>query len=154
MTTNLEKFLDLIAFSEGTSTSSVTKNNGYDVIVSGVDGPEIFTDYLTHPFENREPKTIRLVPLLKSTAAGRYQLLHRYFDSYKSQLHLPDFSPASQDLIAIQQIKERRALDLIEEGNIADAVRSCSTVWASFPGNAYGQGGKSLDTLVEKFNII
>jgi hypothetical protein len=39
------QMLDLLAWSEGTSTSPVTKADGYDVIVTGVDGPEVFTDY-------------------------------------------------------------------------------------------------------------
>ena len=43
-------FLDLIAWSEGTSISPVSKNDGYDVIVSGVDGKHTFNDYGFHPF--------------------------------------------------------------------------------------------------------
>jgi len=43
-------FLDLIAEAEVTSTSAVTKNDGYDIIVNGVDEHEIFTDYSAHPF--------------------------------------------------------------------------------------------------------
>ena len=55
----LKAFLDLIAYSEGTSTSSVTKNDGYDVIVTGVDGPSIFTDYSDHPFANGGSVVVR-----------------------------------------------------------------------------------------------
>lgn len=153
---NLVKFLDLIAYSEGTSSSHLTRNSGYDVIVSGKDGPEIFTDYANHPFTNRQPKLIREIPIprLYSTAAGRYQLLHRYFEPYKLQLHLSDFSPLSQDLIAIQQIREKHALEPIAAGDMHTAISLCSQVWASFPGNTYKQGGKSLDSLVEKFNTL
>lgn len=64
-----------------------TKNHGYDVIVGG----SLFTSYADHP-----RKLITLNPVLKSTAAGRYQLLSRYWDAYRSQLGLRDFSPASQ----------------------------------------------------------
>ena len=42
MDPKLKSFLDLVAWSEGTSTSTHTQNDGYDVVVSGVDGPEIF----------------------------------------------------------------------------------------------------------------
>jgi lysozyme len=92
-----------------------------------------------------------VVPVLYSTAAGRYQLLGRYWNIYKIQLNLPDYSPASQDAVALQQIKERKAIDLIEAGQIEEAITACSNIWASFPGNTYGQGGHSLDALVAKY---
>ena len=55
------------------------------------------------------PRVLVDLPKLKiqSTAAGRYQLLRRYYDAYKKTLGLKDFSPLSQDLIALQQIRER-----------------------------------------------
>ena len=159
-------FLDLIAFSEGTSTGL---DNGYGVIVTGVDGPETFTDYSTHPFapstaypNGRPAKLIREAtaekPAVYSTASGRYQLLQSskdpYFLTYKKQLGLPDFSPLSQDKIAIQQIRERRALNLILSGDISQAILACGETWASFPGNTYGQGGKALYTLVAKYQQL
>ncbi|EDS3867797.1 glycoside hydrolase family 104 protein, partial [Salmonella enterica subsp. enterica] len=43
---NIAAFLDMLAYSEGTANHPLTKNRGYDVIVTGLDGrPEIFTDY-------------------------------------------------------------------------------------------------------------
>ena len=148
----LKTCLDLIAWSEGTSTSPLTRNNGYDVIVSGIKGPSIFTDYSDHPFSHILPVEVR--PGLYSTAAGRYQILHGYFETYKHELKLPDFSPASQDAVAIQQIKERRALSLIEAGNIQGAIEDCSNIWASFPGNSYGQGGKSMSALLAQWEKL
>lgn len=48
---NIAAFLDMLAVSEGTANHPLTKNRGYDVIVTGLDGkPEIFTDYSDHPF--------------------------------------------------------------------------------------------------------
>ena len=44
--------------------------HGYDVIVGG----ELFTDYSDHP-----RKLVTLNPKLKSTGAGRYQLLSRWW---------------------------------------------------------------------------
>jgi muramidase (phage lysozyme) len=151
MDTKLKAFLDLIAFSEGTSTSRITQADGYDVIVSGVDGPSIFTDYTDHPFAQGGAVTVRRVPLLVSTAAGRYQVLARYWNAYKAQLHLPDFSPASQDAVALQQMKERGAVTMVEAGNVEGAIATCSNIWASFPGNTYGQGGENMATLLAKY---
>jgi len=152
----LTAFLSLIAWSEGTSTSTLTQNNGYDVIVTGLDGPAIFTDYSDHPFApqfNRAPVVFRLpaIPANTSTAAGRYQILYHWWKIYRVNLKLPDFSPASQDAYAIEQLKERGAVALIGTGDIQAAIAACSNIWASFPGNQYGQGGHTMDTLLSKF---
>ena len=97
-------FLDMLAWSEGTDNGrQKTRNHGYDVIVGG----ELFTDYSDHPH-----KLVTLNPKLKS-GAGRYQLLSRWWDAYRKQLGLKDFSPKSQDAVALQQIKERILLELI-----------------------------------------
>lgn len=144
-------FLSTIAWSEGTSTNPLTRNNGYDVIVSGVNGPQVFTDYSDHPFAHGSGVTVRRVPLLISTAAGRYQVLARYFEVYKAQLHLPDFSPSSQDAVALKQMGERGAIALVDAGKIAAAIKACAPIWASFPGNSYGQGGKSMAELLAKY---
>lgn len=162
---NVPAFLDLIAFSEGTSSSRITKNDGYDVIVTGVAGPEIFTDYRSHPFVGppvRTPKLIRAAganPALSSTASGRYQLLGRYYSFYIVKLGLHDFTPLSQDLIAIEQIRERGALPYIVSGEIREAIGMCSSLWASMPkssaGSAYaGQNAHSVDTLLAKFSAL
>lgn len=107
-------FLDMLAWSEGTDNGrQPTRNHGYDVIVGG----ELFTDYSDHP-----RKLVTLHPKLKSTAAGRYQLLSRWWDAYRKQLGLKDFSPKSQDAVALQQIKERGALPMIDRGDIRQAI--------------------------------
>lgn len=138
-------FLDLIAWSEGTSTQPRTKDDGYDVIVTGVDGLHNFNDYTDHPnllvVVNRTG--------LKSTAAGRYQLLYKYWRAYKRQLGLLDFSPLSQDRIALQQVKEQGALPDIDRGDISSAIQKCSNIWASFPGNNYGQNPHRIDLLLK-----
>ncbi|EBI4320615.1 glycoside hydrolase family 104 protein [Salmonella enterica] len=136
-------FLDMLAWSEGTDKKGQpTNNRGYDVIVGG----SLFTDYSDHP-----RKLVTLNPKLKSTAAGRYQLLSRWWDAYRKQLGLKDFSPASQDAVALQQIKERRALELIDAGDIRQAIDRCSNIWASLPGAGYGQFEHKADNLIAKF---
>jgi muramidase (phage lysozyme) len=135
---NRGAFLDMLAQSEGTSTITGS-DDGYNVIVGG----KLFSSYADHPRQ--------LVVLnkagLESTAAGRYQVLEKYFDYYKKLLNLPDFSPASQDSIAIQQIKESGALQLIDNGNLLYAITKCNHIWASLPGNSYGQRQNSIDSL-------
>lgn len=138
MTPNLRAFLDMLALSEGTATSPATKDRGYDVIVTGINGkPEIMTSYGTHPFAGgRAPKPVNKNGLT-STASGRYQFLVRDWGFYRLKLNLPDFGPDSQDKWATQLIKERRALDDIETGHFIVAVGKVSNLWASLPGANY-----------------
>lgn len=143
---NVCAFLDTIANSEGTPHDPVTRDDGYDVLVTGINGPARFDSYKSHPnvlvHVNRSG--------LDSTAAGRYQLLYRYWLAYQKLLKLPDFSPVSQDLIAIQQIRERGALPYVIAGNFTHAVMLCSNIWASLPGNGYGQHQNTV-ALLQKF---
>jgi len=64
---------------------------------------------------------------------------------------LPDFGPISQDRCAIQQIREQRALPLIQAGEIAEAIHRCRNIWASLPGAGYGQHEHSLERLLLEF---
>lgn len=149
-TTQQKAFLDMIAFSEIGPALLAKSNNGYNVIVgSTAAAPILFSSYSDHPRKLME-LVIKGRPVM-STAAGRYQLLQRYFDVYKKQLGLRDFSPASQDAIALQQIKERRALADIEVGNFAAAVDKCRNIWASLPGAGYGQHEQKLADLQAAF---
>lgn len=141
---NVLAFLDMLAWSEGTDhPRQRTRDQGYDVIVGGA----LFEGYADHPRQ--------LVPLprlgIKSTAAGRYQLLSRYYDAYKQKLGLRDFSPLSQDLIALQQIRERRALPDIQAGRIPEAIEKCRNIWASLPGAGYGQHEHKLERLIAHY---
>ena len=96
-------------------------------------------------------KLVTLNPKLKSTGAGRYRLLSRWWDAYRKQLGLKDFSPKSQDAVALQQIKERGALPMIDRGDIRQAIDRCSNIWASLPGAGYGQFEHKADSLIAKF---
>ena len=137
---NLQAFLDMIAHSEG--TVKYGDKDGYNVIVGG----SLFDSYDDHP-----RKLVYIRPGLSSTAAGRYQLLKRYYDAYKKSLRLKDFSPASQDAIAIQQMKEGKALPSIEAGDFVNAVKLCAHIWASLPGAGYNQHENDMEALKQVF---
>lgn len=148
---NVTAFLDMIAFSEGTSTIAAS-DDGYNVIVTGIDRTvELFTDYANHPFANGRKSKVINSKGLTSNASGRYQQMLRDWPHYRDQLKLPDFSPLSQDRLALQHIKECRALDDVRAGRIAEAIKKCSNIWASFPGNTYGQFAHKVDTLVTAY---
>ena len=146
--TQLRAFLDLIAYGEGTDNGiQPTKCKGYDVICGG----KLFSDFSKHP-----GVYVKLNPRLTSSAAGRYQILEKFAKHYMKQLRLPDFGPDSQDKIAIQLIKECKALEDIYAGRIHSAIYKCSSRWASMPTkssgkSAYGQRTEKIDKLIEVF---
>jgi len=118
-------------------------DDGYDVIVGSRPNK---LNLLPH-YDDCNRKIISLGNGLKSTASGRYQILARYYDAYKKQLGLPDFSPDSQDRIALQLIRECRALEDIERGDFTLAVKKCASRWASLPNANYGQHENKLEDL-------
>lgn len=151
---NVLAMLDTIAWSELKDRILKESNDGYNVIVMGADMKlELFTDYSTHPFANgRKAKLIRAATAtrkaLYSSASGRYQFLVTHWEHYRKQLNLPDFGPMSQDVWALQLIKEQRAMDDIKKGKIVEAFKKCKNIWASLPGAGYGQHENNVDELV------
>ena len=71
---SLRAFLDMIAWSELGSDYLKRSDDGYNVIVTGIDGKlELFNDFSTHPFSGgRKSKQINIRGLT-SNASGRYQ---------------------------------------------------------------------------------
>src|ERR1035437_10791533 len=109
---NKQAFLDTIAASEIGSALLAVSDNGYNVIVGSTPKkPHLFNDYKDHQY-----CIVRLGNSLESTAAGRYQILAKYFDAYKKILNLPDFGHDSQDRIAWQMINEVNAQHLVNGG--------------------------------------
>jgi muramidase (phage lysozyme) len=150
---NLDAFLAMIAHSEGTGRIG---DRGYNCIVgSRADREILFTSYRDHPrikveLRADDPKTLKDEGLW-STAAGRYQILARYFDSYKASLGLASFGPAEQDRIAIQMITEQKALEDVKAGRFDEAVAKCANIWASLPGAGYQQHENQLADLRAAF---
>ena len=151
---NAMAFLDMLAWSEGTSTSPATSVDGYDVIVTGIDRkPEVFTDFSDHPFaKGRRSKVINSKGLT-SNASGRYQQMLKDWPYYRTLLALPDFSPISQDLLALQHVRECRALPDVHAGGLESAIAKCRNIWASLPGAGYGQREHRLDDLIQQYRL-
>jgi muramidase (phage lysozyme) len=141
VTPNQKAFLDMIADSEIGAALLAVSDNGYNVLEGSTPThPLLFDSYDAFPMSSDPRHT--------STAAGRYQLMHRYFAPYTQMLGLDGtFRKANQDAIALQQVKECRAFDAIETGNIELAVARCAHIWASFPAAGYGQHENRLSTL-------
>ncbi|MGH3056400.1 MAG: glycoside hydrolase family 24 protein [Gaiellaceae bacterium] len=141
---NLGAFLDAIALSEIGQALLEKSDDGYNVLVgSTAAAPLLFDFYADHP-----NKQVFLPKLgIYSSAAGRYQLLHRYWPVYKQQLSLPDFGKAAQDAVAVCQIREQGALLDVEMGRFDIAVSKVHNIWASLPGAGYGQHENALEDL-------
>lgn len=118
---NVAKFLQLITYTEGTDRQGTPYNElfGYDN----------FNDLSKHP-------NIKVTKNgYTSTAAGRYQILKKTYDS----LGLKDFTPETQDKAAIQLIKNAGAYNDVINGNFETAIKKTNKIWASLPGSPYGQ---------------
>ena len=63
----------------------------------------------------------------------------------------PERLSEKSDAVALQQIKERGALPMIDRGDIRQAIDRCSNIWASLPGAGYGQFEHKADSLIAKF---
>lgn len=128
----IKAFLNLIGKSEDAD---------YNVLYGG----SKFTDFSKHP--NKKITAGGWT----STAAGKYQFLYKTWVEVAAKLNLKDFSPESQDLAAIQRIKDRGAYNLILNDKIDEAIYALSKEWASFPWTTgvsyYGQGSHSLAVL-------
>jgi muramidase (phage lysozyme) len=126
---NVRAMLAVIRKGEGTSDG-----NGYRRIFGG----QLFDSYKDHP-RIKVTKNGYI-----STAAGAYQFLAKVWDETKNTMHLPDFSPASQDLGALGRIAARGALDDVIAGRFTSAISKMGKEWASLPGSPYGQPTQTM----------
>jgi muramidase (phage lysozyme) len=94
------------------------------------------------------------VTAIRSTASGRYQIILETWRELAALLHLGVFSPSCQDSAAMELLFQHRADQLLLQGKCAEAILACSKVWASFPGNDYGQGGRTLDWLLSTYHTM
>ena len=118
-----------------------TRNHGYDVIVGG----ELLPRLLRSPSQTCHARRSS-----NQQAPDAYQLLPVGGMPTIGEAWPEDFSK-SQDAVALQQIKERGALPMIDRGDIRQAIDRCSNIWASLPGAGYGRFQDKADSLIAKF---
>lgn len=127
---NMAGFLWAIRNCEGTAGL-----DGYSELFGGGH----FASFADHP------RTVVTKNGYSSSAAGAYQILANTWDTViQPALHLPDFSPASQDAAAVLLIQNAGAYEDVMAGNLTEAVYKCAGIWASLPGSPYGQPTKTL----------
>lgn len=90
----------------------------------------------------------------KTSAAGAYQFLKSTWDEEAKELGLPDFSPRSQDLAAINRLRKRGALDDVVSGRMDAAVSKLGNEWASLPSSPYAQPKRSPGFIEQALNAV
>jgi muramidase (phage lysozyme) len=116
---NVAAFLKAIATAEG---------GGYDFRYGALKGRSNdrwrFTDTSTHPGPGIDGK---------STAAGMYQITRPTWQHHGGKLGLADFSPQTQDLIAVEILRSLGVVEAIKAGRIDAVMPRVAQTWASLP---------------------
>ncbi len=150
MSPNLTAFLALIRFSEGTDKAPDpwAVCFGYKFTITDFsDHPAVLGTWHGEPLDFLGPAYVGKI----STAAGAYQIIVGTWRTCKSILHLPDFTAPSQDAAATELIREHGALNLVNSGQVADAINKCHGIWASLPGSTSGQPQRSFADLIRAY---
>jgi tape measure domain-containing protein len=131
--------LDTIAYAEGTSGA-----RGYQTMFTG----RTFSSFASHP------RMIQRGGRYASDAAGRYQFLSTTWDGVARSLGLRDFSPANQDIGALELIR-RRGVNSDAPLNLR-SLAALAPEWASLPTlsgrSYYGQPVKGASDLLRYYN--
>jgi muramidase (phage lysozyme) len=116
---NVAAFLKAIAVAEG---------GDYDFKYGALKGkrndPWRFSDYSTHPGPGKGGVT---------TAAGMYQINVDTWADHGGKMGLMDFSPKTQDLIAVEILRSIGVIDKIKAGDVAGAMPRSAIKWAALP---------------------
>lgn len=124
---NVKKFLDFLGRAEGAE---------YNTIVGG----NTFSDFTRHPsiigMRTKEGP---------STAAGKYQITKTTYNDFAKKVGVSDFSPESQDKVALAIIQQEGALDDVRTGNFRAAIDKLGGRWASLPSSKYSQPKRGWD---------
>lgn len=141
---NVRLFLDFIAEAEGAS-------KGYNTLFGGAPIPDL-SDHPNIRQDYYNSKTKKVSP---TSAAGRYQFVHKSWEEQKKLMDLPDFSPHSQDLAAVGLMMFKKgALDDIKAGNFDAAIHKLGSTWASFPTSKVDQPKRSWEWTKQKLQAL
>jgi muramidase (phage lysozyme) len=150
VTQNLAAFLSMISHSEGTDRQIDPYRCcfGFRHIIQDLsDHPAVTGEWRGASLDFLGPSYLGKV----STAAGRYQLIKPTWLACKDALKLTDFTGASQDDAAVELIKQKGALNLVNGGQVAEAITLCHEVWASLPGSSSGQPQQTMAALIQSY---
>lgn len=142
---NVKAFIGAIAAAEG---------GDYNLKYGGVKGKKNdkwqFSDYSTHPGAGSDGKT---------TAAGMYQINMATWKEMGDKMGLSDFSPETQDLLAVEILRTINVMDRIVASDIDPALKAASRRWAALPqgpkeGGRYNQPYMAYDDFVAAYKRL
>lgn len=141
---NVKAFLDTISETEG---------GDYDLMYGGVKGKKNdkwrIKDYSTHPGPGIDGKT---------SASGRYQINRaNWLENGIKKMGLTDFSPHTQDLIAVEGLRQSKAIEAVVAGDMSVAIGNAARTWNSLPlgkgmkNRVQGQPYKSYEHVINMY---
>jgi muramidase (phage lysozyme) len=155
--------LDTIGFTEGTGLNYGKVVNGTVIGQNKKDMP--FDEALTKGMKNvstldmsQHPNVaVRVNSKIVSSAAGRYQFLSGTWRGVSEKLGLANFHATSQDIAAVQLMKDRGMIEPLLNGDLQTAVNRGAGEWASLPkadgdGAYEGQNARSFEAIERAYN--
>lgn len=141
---NGRRWLNMIAFAEGTSTARSKGNqDGYNISFGG----RVFNTE-GHP---RNLVRHKMPDGRTTTPAGRYQAQPGTWDEFRRATGTPDvFSPRNQDLFAAWATRRRNGLDRILAGDFDGVANSkeMGQEWEAFKRAKAGNYAKTMDQIL------
>lgn len=127
----------------------------YFRLQNSLNGSMYFSDTSAHPYANQ--------PNTRGSFSGAYQIKYSTWSDQVTKYDLPaNFTPKTQDMMAVSLIEYRKALGYIRKGEIAEAITSTflTSEWSSLPNGQHGRQerrGKdiyfySVDDVVQRYN--
>ncbi len=141
----IRAMLDTIGFTEGTGLNygkvvngtvigQNKKSMGFDAALAPGARNVSTLDMSQHPNVK-----VQVNNNIVSSAAGRYQFLSGTWDNLTQKLGLQNFHATTQDLAAVQLMRERNMIEPLLGGDLRTAVARGAREWASLP-QADGRG--------------
>lgn len=116
---NAVAFLDVIAACCLGIPAAIAPGGGYDtLLVDGEAQATTFLDFGTFP--NRDGKSL---------SAGRYRICGADYARLSAEFSITDFSPLSQDRLALLCLWEEGVMPLILAGQLHAAIDAASHAW-------------------------
>lgn len=142
---NARDYLNMLASSEGTAGRG---DRGYNVMFRG----DLISDYSRHP-NMMHTYTDKNGKQGGSTAAGRYQFLYKTYDAMAKRLGIMDFSPESQDKVAIALMLEK-GVDFSDGADFGRNVAKINNVWTSLAGSSLGMQHHSVRSFQQNLDAF
>jgi lysozyme len=132
---NVSAFLAMIRAAEGTAGP-----NGYRTLFGG----GLFQSFADHPRVRFYGEWLQKGKQTYTTAAGAYQITETTFDRLADKLELEDFSPSTQDAMALELVREKGAFADVGAGRFDEAIEALAPIWASLPASTRPQPRRTV----------